>query len=321
MNKLSNRWFAWPSQLHAAGILGINSRNVSYISRYNRREYYPRVDNKLLTKEICEANHIPVPETYHVLHSQGEVRHLREKMGDLSDFVVKPAGGAAGRGIMVIARKEDDVFYSPSGRAVTQSELRYHISTIISGLYSLGGQPDNAIIEQRIVSHPALTSVAVGGTPDVRVILFQGVPTMAMVRLPTESSGGRANLHQGAIAAAVDLMTGITYGGVCKNRPVTHHPDTGAEIAGIELPGWRDIIVAAMRLGDALEMGYVGVDFVMDATMGPVVLEANARPGLAIQVAHGQGLRKRLDFIDAADPNLRLGEERWKLIEQVAAIR
>lgn len=321
MSTLSNRWFAWPGELDRAGILGINRRNVGYISQYNRRALYPRVDNKLLTKEICEAHSIPVPQTYHVLHSQGEVRHLSEKMGDLADFVVKPAGGAAGRGIMVIARKEDEVFYSPGGRAVTNSELRYHISTIISGLYSLGGQPDNAIIEQRIVSHPALTSVAVGGTPDVRVILFQGVPTMAMVRLPTESSGGRANLHQGAIAAAVDLMTGVTYGGVCKNRAITHHPDTGAAIAGIELPGWRDVIVAAMRLGDALEMGYVGVDFVMDATMGPVVLEANARPGLAIQVAHGQGLRKRLDFIDAAEKALLIGEERWKLIEQVAAIR
>jgi alpha-L-glutamate ligase-like protein len=160
-------------------------------------------------------------------------------------------------------------------------------------------------------------SVAVEGTPDVRVIVYRGVPVMAMIRLPTTRSEGRANLHQGAVAAAVDLETGVTYGGVCENRSVTRHPDTKQPIAGIEIPQWRELLDAAMRMGDALEMGYVGIDFVIDINMGPVVLEANARPGLAIQLAHGEGILPRLAFVDSLSQEQRMGQRRLELIPQI----
>ena len=182
---------------------------------------------------------------------------------------------------------------------ISEGDLDYHLSTILSGLYSLGGQVDSAIVEQRIIMHPTMERIAVGGTPDVRVILYRNVPVMAMVRLPTIQSEGRANLHQGAAAAAVHLVTGRTFGGVCNNRMITRHPDTGELIGGLEIPGWRELLAAAMKLSDALEMGYIGVDFVIDAKIGPVVLEANARPGLAIQVAHRIGLLPRLKLIES----------------------
>ena len=94
---------------------------------------------------------------------------------------------------------------------------------------------------------------------------------------PPSRSDGRANLHQGAVAAAIDLSTGRTFGGVCDNRAITHHPDTTQPIAGIQIPLWRDLLDAAMRTSDALGMEYVGVDFMIDEKVGPVVLEANAR--------------------------------------------
>ena len=318
MSGLSTRRWAWPSELQQAGILGINARNLNYIVEQNPRQLYPRVDNKLMTKRICEANEIPVPRTFAVLTSHGQVYKFPEMLSNQPDFVVKPASGAAGRGIVVIAGRSGADYKTPGNRIITWSDLRYHISTVLSGLYSLGGQADKAIIEQRIISHHALVRVTVGGTPDIRVILYRGVPVMAMVRLPTNESGGRANLHQGAIAAAVDLVTGVTYGGVCRNRTIAAHPDTGEAVVGIEIPAWRVLLTAAMKLGDALELGYVGVDFVVDANVGPVVLEANARPGLAIQVAHRQGLLQRLRRIDAASPASLEGEARWNLIEQIA---
>lgn len=276
------RLWAWPHELERAGILGINRRNLAFIQESNPRELYPRVDDKTITKEICHTHGIPVPDTYAVIRRYGDVRQFLKVLGDRSDFVIKPSTGAAGRGIIVIARRHGNDFETASGRLVTWGDLRYHVSTILSGLYSLGGQVDKAIVEQRIIIHPALERIAVGGTPDVRVILYRHVPVMAMVRLPTKASEGRANLHQGAAAAAVHLVTGRTFGGVCKNRLITRHPDTGELIAGFEIPGWKDLIAGAMKLSDALDMGYIGVDFVVDKTIGPVVLEANARPGLAI---------------------------------------
>jgi alpha-L-glutamate ligase-like protein len=231
---------------------------------------------------------------------------------------VKPASGAGGRGIVVIAGHNDGGYLTSSGRAISQGELNYHISTILSGLYSLGGQIDAAIVERRIIMHPIMEGVAVGGTPDIRVILYRQVPVMAMVRLPTVASEGRANLHQGAAAAAIDLVTGRTFGGVCKGKAIARHPDTGKLIAGLQIPGWHDLLGGAMKLADALEMGYIGVDFVIDARIGAVVLEANARPGLAIQVAHRVGLLPRLQIIDGAAPEARKGDRRWQLIPQIA---
>lgn len=320
MSSGHRRLWVWPHELERAGILGINQRNLAFIQESNPRGLYPRVDDKTITKEICHAHGIPVPDTYAVIRRYGDIQRFIQVLGDRSEFVIKPSTGAAGRGIIVIARRHGNDFETPGGRILTWGDLRYHVSTILSGLYSLGGQVDKAIIEQRIIIHPALERIAVGGTPDVRVILYRHVPVMAMVRLPTNASEGRANLHQGAAAAAVHLVTGRTFGGVCKNRPISRHPDTGELIAGFEIPGWKDLLTAAMKLSDAIEMGYIGVDFVVDATIGPVVLEANARPGLAIQVAHRTGLLPRLRLIESLPRDATRGERRWDIIPRVAGI-
>ena len=99
---------------------------------------------------------------------------------------------------------------------------------------------------------------------------------------------------------------------------ITRHPDTGELIGGLEIPGWRDLLTAAMKLSDALEMGYIGVDFVVDAKIGPVVLEANARPGLAIQVAHRIGLLPRLKLIESMPREALVGTRRWDLLPRLA---
>ena len=255
MSPRRRRLFVWPSELREIGLLGINERNLAFIQESNPRALYPRVDNKINTKNICHAHGIPVPETYAVIRRYGDVRRFKQVIGDRSEFVVKPASGAAGRGIIVISRRKGKDYETPSGRIITESDLDYHISTILSGLYSLGGQVDSAIVEQRIIIHPTMERIAVAGTPDVRVILYRNVPVMAMVRLPTIQSEGRANLHQGAAAAAVHLVTGRTFGGVCNNRMISRHPDTGELIGGLEIPGWRDVLTAAMKLSDALGHG------------------------------------------------------------------
>lgn len=318
MDNHSQRFWAWPDELHRRGVLGINQRNLDIILECNPRGFYPRVDNKLITKEICQVNGIQVPETYFIITEHSECHSFLNLIGDRTEFVVKPSSGAAGRGIVVVAGRLGNNFFTTSGRLIEWTDLRHHLATIISGLYSLGGQADSVIVERRIVSHPLLKSIAVEGTPDIRVILYRGVPVMAMIRLPTKMSSGRANLHQGAIAAAIELNTGRTYGGVCRDRAISFHPDTSFPISGIELPHWREVLEGAMNLSDALEMGYVGIDFVIDADTGPVVLEANARPGLAIQLAHREGIVPRLKFIDSIPVADRTGENRWDVIESIA---
>ena len=296
------QFWAWPWELRRRGVLGINARNLDYILRLNPRKLYPRVDDKVLTKQICDAVGIPVPQTYAVIDRYGDLKRFAELMGNRQQFVIKPACGAGGRGVLVIVRQDGREFETSSGQKLSLAEVRYHLSTILSGLYSLAGQPDRAIVEQRITRLPVFEDLAIGGTPDIRVIVHQGKPIMAMLRLPTEESRGRANLHQGAVGVGVEIATGRTVAAVCHDRGVTTHPDTGAPLVGIEIPHWRNILAAATKLSRALELGYVGVDIVLDAATGPVVLEANARPGLAIQIANASGLLHQLQPVRAALP-------------------
>lgn len=288
-----------PGELRRHGVLGLNRRNADLLLQSNPRALCPLVDDKLATKRICQELGLSVPETYAVIERQGDVRRFEELIGPRAEFVIKPASGAAGRGVLVLARRGDHGYQKPDGERFSSADIRSHLSTILSGLYSLGGQRDRVLVEQRIGCHPSFRKIAVGGTPDIRVIVYRGVPILAMVRLPTAASGGRANLHQGAIGAGVNFATGRTVGGVMDNQFITVHPDTGESVEGFEIPFWAPIVRAAGRLASGLKLGYVGIDFVVDGVLGSVVLEANARPGLAIQIANRCGLIPRLEMVES----------------------
>jgi alpha-L-glutamate ligase-like protein len=186
-----------------------------------------------------------------------------------------------------------------NGERLRLEQLRQHVSDILSGMYSLGGRPDQAMVQYRVLLHPVFEPIAYKGIPDIRVVLYRNQPAMAMLRLPTKASNGRANLHQGGIGTGVDLDTGRTNHAVQNNRFVDRHPDTGASVVGLQVPYWPEVLRMSRRVAEAVGLGYIGVDIIVDATRGPMLLEANARPGLAIQIANARGLRPRLAEIDA----------------------
>ena len=298
----TERSLCWPWQLRRRSVLGINARNIGFLLELNPRGFYPALDDKVLTKRICQAHQVPVPETFVVIARAGDLRGLSGLIGDREEFVVKPAKGAGGRGVVVVVGHNGAGFETVNGQTLSSAQLRHHITTILSGSFSLGDRPDRAIVEQRIVTHRVFQRLAVGGTPDVRVIVYRDVPVMAMLRLPTRASRGRANLHQGAIGVGIDLQTGRTFGGVYHDRAITVHPEMKISIEGIEIPYWQDSLAIAARLSAALRVGYLGVDMVLDANRGPLVLEANARPGLAIQIANRCGLLSRLERVEERQP-------------------
>lgn len=275
------------------GVLSINKRNADYVLPYNSRKLYPLVDDKLKTKNIALAANIDVPQLYHVIESEHEIANLEEILAGRDDFVIKPAHGAGGDGIIVICGKHKDRYRKVSGALMTMGEMAYHLSMTLSGAYSLGGYPTQAMVEQRVIVDKTFATVSHGGVPDIRVITLLGYPAMAMVRLPTRQSDGRANLHQGAIAAGINLSTGKTVGGVYKNESIDEHPDTLVEISNIQVPHWEKILTIAASAYEITGLGYLGVDLVLDETHGPLMLELNARPGLNIQIANHAGLVDR----------------------------
>lgn len=288
-------------KLRDIGLLGLNERNADYIMRLNPRRFYPRVDDKALTKKLAIAAGMAVPELYGLIEHQGQVRDFPSIVRDHESFVVKPAQGSGGDGIVVVtsrSKRKRDSFRLASGALITEEELEHHISNIISGQFSLSGGRDKALIEYCVQFDPVFSELSFQGVPDVRVIVYRGYPAMAMVRLPTRASDGKANLHQGAVGAGIDMANGLTRDGVLDNQIVDEHPDTGALIAGLKIPHWQSILETSARGYEVTELGYLGVDMVIDREHGPLILEMNARPGLNIQIANGVGLADRIRRID-----------------------
>lgn len=285
-------------RMKRSGVLGLNRRNGEYIMKFNHRRFYPLVDDKVICKQRLQEQGLAVPRLISVARSMRQAAHIDELLQGHSEFVIKPAHGSGGDGILVITGRKRDYFVDSDGRMVQHADLEHHITNVIGGLYSLGGQPDCAMVESLVHFDLAFSNLTYHGVPDIRVIVYRGYPVMAMTRLPTRQSHGKANLHQGAIGVGIDLGSGVTVGGVSGNHPVSVHPDTGTDITGFRVPHWSQIVSMAARCYEAVELGYLGVDIVLDREQGPLILELNARPGLNIQIANRQGLSKRLDAVD-----------------------
>jgi len=289
-------------QLNKQGVLGINARNLDYILANNRRKFYPLVDDKVQTKSWADGMGIQSPEIYGVIEYQQQVKYLPRMIEGKSDFVIKPAHGSGGGGIMVITdvvTLEDGSksYLKGSGKGYSLADIQYHVSQTLSGLYALGGVTDQAIIQYRVKTDPFFDAITYQGVPDIRLIVYHGVPVMAMLRLPTKKSDGKANLHTGGIGVGIEIKTGRTTHAVQHNHPVTKHPDTGGLLRDLIIPHWDAILQMGARFEASMGLGYIGVDIVIDKELGPMLLEANARPGISIQIANQSGLKARLKLV------------------------
>lgn len=302
--------FTSPSKLHAAGVLGMNSRNYNFISKLNCRRLYPLVDDKVQTKTLAQKHGITTPGLIGVIEYQHQVKDLLKIVGKAKDFVIKPAHGSGGKGVLVITGFTEDCFTKASGEKLTFNEVYQHISNILSGLYSLGGQYDVAVLEELVHFSTIFKDYSYQGIPDVRIIVYKGYPAMSMMRLATKASGGRANLHQGAVGVGLDISSGTALKAVMSNLPITRHPDTEAELSQISVPYWREHLIIGAKAYEMTGLGYLGADIVLDAQKGPMMLELNARPGLAIQIANGKGIENVLKNIEKNYPKNLTPEER-----------
>ncbi|WP_428775644.1 alpha-L-glutamate ligase-like protein [Vibrio sp.] len=291
--------FTTPSRLRHKGIMGMNQRNHSYIGRYNDRSKYPLVDDKLKTKIIAEHAGCTVPKLIGVISHQFEVKNIHEMVKDWPGFVIKPAQGSGGKGILVITSHGDGTYTKPSGSVIDKQDIERHISNALAGLFSLGGKNDVAVVENLIKFDDCFDGFSFEGVPDVRIIVFKGYPVMAMMRCSTAASDGKANLHQGAVGVGIDIASGRAVRAVQFDQPVTHHPDTEKQLSTLQVPHWEKLLTLASSAWEMTGLGYVGTDMVLDKEEGPMVLELNARPGLAIQIANGAGLLPRLHHIEA----------------------
>jgi alpha-L-glutamate ligase-like protein len=307
-------FFATFKTLKENGILGMNERNVNYISKYNDRRLYPLVDDKLQTKLLAQKMGITTPNLFFTIAHQHDVKKLSKKLEPLDAFVIKPSRGSGGKGILVIKSKTKEGFVKTNDEIITIEAIMRHVTNILSGLYSLSSTPDVAIFEDLVIANSVLKKYSYQGVPDIRIIVFRGYPIMAMLRLSTKSSDGKANLHQGAVGVGIDIKSAKAISAVQEQTRVYEHPDTKNSLDNIELENWKELLELSARCYDMTKLGYLGVDIVLDEKRGPMLLELNARPGLSIQVANSQGLLPRLREIEKIEEIAPNAKERVSFV-------
>ncbi len=287
--------------INPSDILGMNARNRLYVP-LNSRFSKSICQSKYATKVLLLNEGIPTPNVYGILTAQEEVNEFNWHQLT-EDFVIKPTNGHAGKGVIAYRKKVRDEWVDVVGKKWSEEELRVHCLDILEGQYSSHGANPKVIVEERIIPHPALTKYSYKGTPDIRVVVFNSVPIMAYLRLPTKESEGRANQSQGALGVGIDIGTGLTtYAAAHKTKLIKHLPETEVELRDIQIPFWKKTLTTSVKAAQAAKLVYGGIDLFIHQEKGPMVVELNYRPGLSIQVANQAGLRKRLEKV--ADINV-----------------
>ncbi len=284
------------------GVIGINERNVRLVNELNPRRLMRLVNDKIVTKALADVAGIAVPELYGTIANPFDLRRLRALIDRPEGCVIKPANGSQGNGILVLMGPMQGGGYRlANGRRISFEDVRFHVNNILSGMYSLSGQPDRAMVEYRVIFDDVFDAISFRGVPDIRIIVLRGLPIAGMLRLPTAESDGKANLHKGGVGVGLDLISGVTRSGMQNGRVVDQHPDTAHDLSGFKVPYWDDMLEMAARALEVTGLGYLGADIVLDKARGPLLLELNARPGISIQVANREGLRPAIKAALSAD--------------------
>ncbi len=278
------------------GAMGLGRRNRDYVGRYNPRNLFPHIRKDRIKRTLHQLD-IPTPETYCIVTTKKELPCAEAVMASQKDFVIKPASGYGGEGILVVKKDAKGNMIS-KGKKWSVTQVNRHITKIMDGQYS-SEWTDVALLEQLVVTHKDLEGYYSDGVPDIRVIIFEGFPVMSMIRLPTKESGGAANMHKGAIGMGLRISDGKAMNPFWRGHGgnVTKHPDTGVDLTTLKLSDWKGLLEVASKAQAASRLGYVGVDIVLDRS-GPMVLEVNKRPGLEIQNTNLAGLLQRVKYIE-----------------------
>ncbi len=282
-------------------ILGMNARHLYTSMNPSSAKQYGF--SKLKTKELMNEHGIPTPQVYHIFSNHSETDEVNWDALPVP-FVIKPANGLAGKGIWIIKDKHptEQIWRNNFNEELDLADIKLHVQNIIDGEFSVWGSNHQAIIEERIMAHPALAKYSFKGTPDVRVIVFNSVPVMAEARIPTKESEGKANLDRGAIGLGIDMATGIsTYGITGKSGFISHFPNSKKKVNGIKIPNWTQLLETAVLAANAAGFVFMGADLFVHPEKGPMIVELNGFPGLSIQLANRAGLKRRLERVEGLE--------------------
>lgn len=224
------------------------------------------------------------------LRTEEELGGWMEKNG-IADVVLKPIDGTHGWGVISLGERLSEGRWRklPQDETIDLKAIWTHCARY---LYRGG-----AIIQRRLIPHPALARLMPDVLHTVRIVTYlnpQPVLIDAVLRVGNGKSGAD-NLGQGGIAVPVNLQIGrCEQGTILVNGLPQHlddHPVTGNRITGLPLPDWEKACQLAMAAARSFSMlKTVGWDVGL-TTEGPVLVEGNSTYDLTLnQIARRKGI-------------------------------
>ncbi len=242
------------------------------------------MDDKIWFAEHCHEQGVrAVPVLMHF--TGGERRPVKGGVDALppSDLFVKPRSGSGGHRMERWDFQGEGRYRNAFGDILSAEELMAKLAR-----QSL---KDDFLVQPRLSNHPALDDISNGALATVRLLTIRNEQgraeaTNAAFRMAIGNSVVD-NFHQGGLATAVDLDTGMI--GIASDigvRPQVGwrdtHPVSGARFTGRTLPHWPQVVALAVKAHEAFpHRTVVGWDVAM-LPDGAMIIEGNGKPDLDI---------------------------------------
>lgn len=218
-----------------------------------------------------------------------------------TEFVVKPIGMSAGRGV-----------HKESAEGVDKKELFNKLlgeRNELAAKYHYGDM-SAMMLEEVVDQDEEMAALHPASLQSIRLVTIRvGDKVHAWYPRIDIGRGGSflINAAAGSIMALIDPETGVIVGkGVPESGELFEvHPDTGVRIEGFQIPKWDELIEMAtdLMLNVMPDICYVGWDMAL-SKKGWCVVEGNwAGEFVGDQLGYERGLRKEFEELIGWKPN------------------
>lgn len=165
---------------------------------------------------------------------------------------------------------------------------------------------DGMFVEELVHQHPDMNVLCPTSVNTIRCMTFNDHGNPRVIWLGMRIGNGVNpvdNFHAQGMGTDIDLATGRLVGTAIDkdNKRYTHHPATGVQFDGFQIPCFQEAI--DMVLQAAKEENHIlviGWDIALSVN-GPLIIEANRRPGMDLmQVLADHGRKDMIDDVLAS---------------------
>jgi Sugar-transfer associated ATP-grasp len=294
---------AWLAGADSSAFVGLDAERRIWIAANNNSEWWGVMRNKLAITTLLGGYGFPVIPTlalYSDAISMRGVPILREPealaafLRSSRDYPLfgKPMDSQRSLGSIGLEAYDHgtDSLVTGADRKTPVDAFAAEVAKHYKGGY---------IFQRRIAPHARVRAIAGNRLATVRAITIlteQGPQLLrALWKIPAGDNVADNYWRSGNLLATLDLETArvvrVVRGTGLGLEEVTHHPDTGAGLVGVEVPNWHEIVSLALDAASTLsEVPLIGWDMAA-VEGGALIVEPNFTPDFFMtQLADRRGM-------------------------------